>query len=174
MNAHEDGRIARGARHREALVDAANALIHERSSATMTADEIASRAGVSRRTVFNHFGSVDEIVTAACTRELAAAVDAMQEASAQGARHGASSSPAFDALAHIFTTLDLTPTVSYLAVVLEPHGVRSTARHRFDEIFWEAGDLLASLATPRETSTSARRWPRPSRFTSPWSSVSRC
>lgn len=50
------------ARTRQALIDAARALAGERGLDSVTADEIADRAGVSRRTFFNYFPSIEAVV----------------------------------------------------------------------------------------------------------------
>jgi AcrR family transcriptional regulator len=47
---------------REALLDAAYALFRERGFAATTMDDIADRAGLSRRTAFRYFASKDELV----------------------------------------------------------------------------------------------------------------
>ncbi|MGH8882710.1 MAG: TetR/AcrR family transcriptional regulator, partial [Stackebrandtia sp.] len=53
-------------RHRRAIVDAAAVLMDETGGTTFTVDQLAARADVSRRTVFNHFASVDDIVITVC------------------------------------------------------------------------------------------------------------
>ena len=73
-----DRRAALKKRHRTAIVDAADALIRERGSARFSVDELADRADVSRRTVFNHFSSLDDVVTTACARELAVVIDTFE------------------------------------------------------------------------------------------------
>jgi AcrR family transcriptional regulator len=57
-------------RHRRAILDAAVALVQSGDGARFSADELAVRAGVSRRTVFNHFGSLDDVLLAVCTETL--------------------------------------------------------------------------------------------------------
>ena len=52
--AMQDGRVQRGARNREAILDACLELIRERA-ALPTAQDVAVRAGVQVRTVFRHF-----------------------------------------------------------------------------------------------------------------------
>jgi TetR/AcrR family transcriptional regulator, regulator of autoinduction and epiphytic fitness len=61
-----DRRSALKARHREAIVAAATALMERDSGTDFTVEELARQADVSRRTVFNHFDTVDDIVVAAC------------------------------------------------------------------------------------------------------------
>lgn len=63
-----DGRLARGARARAAIVDALLALI-ERGDLRPSAARIAERAGVSLRSVFQHFSDVDSLFAAAASRQ---------------------------------------------------------------------------------------------------------
>ena len=70
-----DRRQAIKYRHRQAIVDAAAALMEERGSTRFTVDELAERADVSRRTVFNHFTSLDEVVVMAAAELLGHIVD---------------------------------------------------------------------------------------------------
>lgn len=63
-----DGRIARGVRTRESVVNAFESLIREGSSPTGA--ELASRAGVSCRSIFTHFGDMEGVATAATRRVL--------------------------------------------------------------------------------------------------------
>ena len=55
-----DGRFARGARTREAIVDALLALLND-SNPSPGARDIAARAGVSLRTVFQHFDDIESL-----------------------------------------------------------------------------------------------------------------
>jgi AcrR family transcriptional regulator len=76
-----DGRSARAARTRQAVVDALLALLHE-GRTRPTAREIAARAGVSLRSVYVHFDDLDDLFTAAAAanfeqiRDLLVPVDA--------------------------------------------------------------------------------------------------
>lgn len=63
-------RSQREQRHR-ALVDAARALATEHGADGFTVDRVATLAGVSRRTVFNHFASLDHLLVAVCEQILA-------------------------------------------------------------------------------------------------------
>ncbi|MER5671606.1 TetR/AcrR family transcriptional regulator [Pseudonocardia alni] len=63
----------RRVRSRELLYEAATALVAERGFAATTMEDIAHRAGLSRRTAFNHFPSKGELaVEWAMRREVAA------------------------------------------------------------------------------------------------------
>ena len=70
-----DRRAALKARHRAAILSAATALIAEHDGPDFGVDELAARADVARRTVFNHFGSLDEVLLSVCTDALTVLVD---------------------------------------------------------------------------------------------------
>lgn len=74
-----DRRSALKARHRQAIVVAARHLIDERHGPRFTVDELARQADVSRRTVFNHFETLDDVILAACTEILDGVVAAFRE-----------------------------------------------------------------------------------------------
>jgi AcrR family transcriptional regulator len=63
-----DGRLARGERARAAIVEALLALI-ERGDLRPSAARVAERAGVSLRSVFQHFNDVDSLFAAAASRQ---------------------------------------------------------------------------------------------------------
>jgi AcrR family transcriptional regulator len=63
-----DGRSARAARTRDAVVDALLALLDE-GNLRPTAREIADRAGVSLRSVYVHFDDLEDLFTAAAGKQ---------------------------------------------------------------------------------------------------------
>jgi AcrR family transcriptional regulator len=74
-DAREAGLRARNATsRREALVAAAYALFAEKGYAATTMDDVAARAGLSRRTAFRYFASKEELVFPAHAERLAALV----------------------------------------------------------------------------------------------------
>lgn len=75
VEAPADRRAALKARHRRAILDAAHALISEGGAARFSVDQLADRADVSRRTIFNHFASIDDVVTTACTEALGVVIE---------------------------------------------------------------------------------------------------
>jgi TetR/AcrR family transcriptional regulator of autoinduction and epiphytic fitness len=79
-----DRRAALKARHRRAILDAANALISE--GVRFSVDQLAERADISRRTVFNHFSSIDDVVTTVCTEMLAVVIDGFRTTVTSGER----------------------------------------------------------------------------------------
>jgi TetR/AcrR family transcriptional regulator, regulator of autoinduction and epiphytic fitness len=60
-----DGRVARSHRTIERIVRAMLALVEEEGRHRPTADQVASRAGVSRRALYLHFDSLDEVLARA-------------------------------------------------------------------------------------------------------------
>jgi AcrR family transcriptional regulator len=59
---HEDLRARRGAQTHDALIEASLRLFLERGYETVTMEEIAEAAGVSRRTAFRYFPSKESLV----------------------------------------------------------------------------------------------------------------
>lgn len=110
------------ARTRAALVDAALSLALERPIETLTAEQVADAAGVSRRTFFNYFPSVEALLaTGAVDTEgaLRAALDARPI--------GESLLASFKAVMEEIFTLDL---LAQSAIVWRVVGA-SPAAHRF-------------------------------------------
>jgi AcrR family transcriptional regulator len=64
-----DGRTARAERTRESVVDGLLALIEEGDLAP-TAQRIAERAGVSQRSIYQHFADIESLYRAASARQL--------------------------------------------------------------------------------------------------------
>ena len=114
-----DRRAALKERHRTAIVDAADALIRERGSARFSVDELADRADVSRRTVFNHFSSLDDVVTTACARELAVVIDTFEAQVVATPLGDGTFGSLFDEVAATLRATDLTPAIAYLGTALE-------------------------------------------------------
>lgn len=72
-------RQAHKERTRAALVAAAFELLEEHGFDALTADVVADRAGVSRRTLFNYFGSVEEVLVHPDTLMLERFLDRLRE-----------------------------------------------------------------------------------------------
>ncbi|KQT02053.1 TetR/AcrR family transcriptional regulator [Cellulomonas sp. Leaf395] len=116
-------RAALRERHHRSIVDAAATLMRETGGTTFTVDELARRADVSRRTVFNHFDSLDDVVTTVCGEILGTVFDSLEA-------HTAASTGAtmFDELAHALTATDLVTPMAYLTRVLRGGGDELTPR----------------------------------------------
>lgn len=85
VTAATDRRTALKERHRAALVAAARELVDERGPTGFTTEDLAARADVSRRTVFNHFAHLEDVVVACAEAELAEAVAAVEHDLCAGA-----------------------------------------------------------------------------------------
>lgn len=68
-------REALKARHRQAILAAAQQLVRQRGGRGFGVADLAERADVSPRTIFNHFDSLEDVVLATCADEIAAVVD---------------------------------------------------------------------------------------------------
>jgi TetR/AcrR family transcriptional regulator of autoinduction and epiphytic fitness len=110
----EDRRAALRARHHRAILDAARVMIAEQGIAGFNVDVIAERADVSRRTVFNHFSSVDDLVTTSCTEELAVVIESFRAAvNARPAGPGSRASM-FEDVAAALRTTDIPRVIAFL------------------------------------------------------------
>jgi len=78
-----DQRVLRGRRNREAVLDAAIELMEE-GLHTPTADEVADRAGVARRSVYHHFEDLDGLSAAVADRHFARFADLIHPISSDG------------------------------------------------------------------------------------------
>ncbi|SDR91608.1 regulatory protein, tetR family [Paraoerskovia marina] len=74
-----DRRAAAKARTRHAIVDAASTLMDRTQGVDFSVDELAAEADVARRTVFNHFDSLDDVVAAVGSGGFARILDALRD-----------------------------------------------------------------------------------------------
>lgn len=74
---------------RDTLLEAAHAAVSERPWTGVRMVEIAARAGVSRQTLYNEFGSKEGLGTALVTQRVADFLDGAIAVAAQAARKGA-------------------------------------------------------------------------------------
>lgn len=109
-----DRRTALKERHRAAILVAAAELIDETGGVHFTMEELARRADVSRRTVFNHFASVDDILTGVFADVLATLVDHYDQRLARSPELGGGTGSMFAELADAFRTTDLVTPMAYL------------------------------------------------------------
>lgn len=114
-----DRRTALKERHRQAIVDAAAALIAEADGTDFTVDELAVRADVSRRTIFNHFAGVDDVIAAVCGDVLGTIAESL-EARAGSCAIDLAADPAvlIESIAAALRETDLVGPMSYLTRVL--------------------------------------------------------
>ena len=81
----EDGRVRRSRETRARLIEATWALLGE-GNWRPTAREIARRTGVSQRTVFAHFGTLNDLMTEAAARHSDDVASTMRRIPAVAAR----------------------------------------------------------------------------------------
>lgn len=143
-----DRRAALKERHRRAIVDAADALIREQRSSRFGVDELAARADVSRRTVFNHFSSLDDVVVTACTRELAVVIDTFQAQVHANPLGDGSPAALFRDVSSTLRGTDLPPAIAYLWHALDDldDGEAYAARIMQDVFSRVSAQLVAAVS----------------------------
>lgn len=107
-------------RHRSAILEAARSLIADGSN-EFSVDELAARADVSRRTVFNHFRSLDEVVVTIGTSELQVVVDQFLDAAAATPVGDGSRAAMFTELAETLRAADLSTAIARVSAILGGH-----------------------------------------------------
>jgi len=120
-----DRRAALRARHRRAIVDAAASLMEENGGARFTVDELAARADVARRTIFNHFASLDDVVVEVCEDVLGTVVDAL---GASAADPGTDRTTPLDDVTAALRGTDLVGPMAYLTRALGGTATEPTPR----------------------------------------------
>jgi AcrR family transcriptional regulator len=145
-----DRRAALKARHRQAILDAADALIRERGNPRFSVDELAERADVSRRTVFNHFASLDDIVVTTCTQLLTGTVEEFRAVTGSPLASGSSREALLDEFAAGMSRIDLPSVISYLAGVLFKEGADSRSHSVMHDVFTRTTEQMS-----RETAARA-------------------
>jgi AcrR family transcriptional regulator len=145
-----DRRHQRGAQHREAIVAAAADLLARTRSVQLSADVLAERAGVSRRTVFNHFPSLDDVVTEVVARSIGQAVDEI-DAAVRRVAVDDTLDDTFTRMAAVFEAADLTPQMAFLWSVLSvDDALPQRYGHLIDDAFQRLRDLLVASALAQE------------------------
>lgn len=124
----------RGQRH-GAIVEAARALATEHGADGFTVEGVAHAAGVSRRTVFNHFAGVDQLLVAVCeqifTEVTLELLDSLERGTATLPEGAAGNRAALEALCESTRTVDLPTAVATINRVL---GAPDPADERADTI----------------------------------------
>ncbi len=121
-----DREAASKARKRRRIVDAARELLAERAGTDFSVEEVAERAGLSRRTIFNYFPSVDDLLVEVGTEMLGGLVATLRVADGAPVADPATEdvrAALFAELAEALHTVDLVPAMVQLTQVLG--GVRT-------------------------------------------------
>jgi AcrR family transcriptional regulator len=144
-----DRREALKSRHRRAIVDAAAALMTERGDTGFTVDRLAERADVSRRTVFNHFRSLDDIVLEVFGEMLEAIVDSIE--ANLTAETGDQAGNMFDEFAAAIRQTDLVTPITRLKRLLRQKGNEPAPSQAalFERAINDVGSRLTAIMTRR-------------------------
>ena len=113
-----DRRAALKQRSRQAIVDAAAALLEEQCGLRFTVDQLAERADVSRRTIINYFATLDDVVTAVCSDLLGALVDTFVNHALAEPPQDDTPAAMFDEVASALRTTELVGPMAYLTRAL--------------------------------------------------------
>lgn len=144
--------------NRRAILDAAAALAEERGLGHFTVKDLADRAGVSRRTIFNHFASVDDAVYARLSELLGVVVDDFVEiADATPPPAAPSTGAVFEQLADVIDRTALVRSLSHIARLV------GTSEDHPATVLW-SHEVLQSV-TARLTAEVTRRNPQSDPFT---------
>lgn len=135
-----DRRAALKNRHRQAIVDAAAALMDERSGTDFTVEELAERADVSRRTVFNHFSSLDDVVVEVCSDALRTVIEDLADVPPGDG----SNASMMEEMAAVLRAADLVAPLAYLTRVLGCPAEQPSPRQALMtlRVFTEVSNLL--------------------------------
>jgi TetR/AcrR family transcriptional regulator, regulator of autoinduction and epiphytic fitness len=145
-----DRRTALKAKHRDAILSAARQLIAEREGPRFTVDELADRADVARRTVFNHFASVDEVVLALCIEALDGVIEDLLGAVAAAPVGAGTPRSVFDGLAESLRSADLPRAISAIVAILGyPGSEDQRGRTLESETFSRVGGRLVRAVNGR-------------------------
>jgi TetR/AcrR family transcriptional regulator, regulator of autoinduction and epiphytic fitness len=138
-----DRRTVLKSRHRDAIIDAAEKLVAERGGPHFTVDELADRADVARRTVFNHFSSIDEVLLALCSNALEILIDDFVASVAASPVGDGTPASLFDQLAQTMRTTDLPGAIARIARIIgDPSPEDPRGRALGDQAFARAAERL--------------------------------
>jgi AcrR family transcriptional regulator len=139
-----DRRAALKARHRQAILDAADALILERGGPRFSVDELAERADVARRTIFNHFASIDDVVLTASSQVLTVLTENFSAAAEAMPVGDGGRAAMFQEIAEAFRITDLPEAIAYLFLALGGvEGNEARMAPQIQEAFGRTSEALA-------------------------------
>ena len=150
-----DRRAALKARHRAAILAAASALVEERGGPGFGVDELAARADVARRTVFNHFASHDDVLLTFCTDALTVVVDDVLASVASTPMGDGSRSAMLDELAAALFASDLPTAIAAVVRITGSGEVDERTRPLADLAFARVGERLLQEVARRHPAADA-------------------
>ncbi len=113
-----DRRAANRQRTHEAILSAAHELVRERQQADFSFEELATHADVSRRTVFNHFSTRDDLTLALCNDILAAVIEDFRRCATEVPVGDSSRDDYFDAIFTALAATDLPGAIRTIVRIL--------------------------------------------------------
>jgi TetR/AcrR family transcriptional regulator, regulator of autoinduction and epiphytic fitness len=147
-----DRRAALKEKHRAAILGAARDLVHEQGGPRFSVDDLASKADVARRTIFNHFASLDEVLLTLCGDVLDGLVDDfVADVAAKPVGEGTQASM-FEEMAQSLRSFDLPSAIVDIVLILgtpspdDPRGQALT-----NETFARAADRLVAEVERRNS-----------------------
>ena len=143
-----DRRAALKAKTRRAILAAAAAIMTQRRTTDFSVDELAAAADVSRRTVFNHFASLEDVVTEVAAEMLNEIVDDIEP--------GAASAPPETVLADLVATAAADQLVPVVAGLVDLLGVDATEQGDREAVLMQRA---FTVFTERMSAAMARRHP---------------
>ncbi|GAA4664494.1 TetR/AcrR family transcriptional regulator [Frondihabitans cladoniiphilus] len=145
-----DRRAALKARHRSAILAAARELVDERGGPQFTVDELAERADVARRTIFNHFASLDEVLLRLCGDALDVLIDDFVATVAAAPVGEGTRASLFDDIASSIRSTDLPGAIASITIVFGPPDPDDPrGRALSDEAFARVAARLLDEVVPR-------------------------
>jgi TetR/AcrR family transcriptional regulator of autoinduction and epiphytic fitness len=156
-HAPTDRREAVKFHNRRAIIDAAAVLVEERGLGGFTVTDLAERAGVSRRTIFNHFASAEDAVYAGFSEALEVLVDNfVATVSASPQSGGSDLAAAFEQMATVMQSTDLVRPLARIVRVI------SAREDHPDTALW--GHQVLQSVTARMTAEITDRYPQADAF----------
>lgn len=139
-------------RRRQRIIDAATQLFVSHGTPP-SVDDVADLAGVSRRTVFNYFPSVDDLIIAVGTDALSGLTEGLHFTSTHSAAGGDDPEVVFAEVATALRSIDLVDTVVRLTRILGDTGyenprIAALVRNAFIAI---ADRMVSALTTHHPT-----------------------
>lgn len=147
MLSENNPRVDPRTRTRSQILKAAQELIAERGNAHFSADELSARAGVSRRSVFNHYISLDDVVMQVCAQVLARSIENFQTAVSAEPDDSARSVTAL--MSKALLEIDLLTPTSYLWKILGEDNPNDRSSHLLRNVFARVTDLLTEEVIAR-------------------------
>jgi AcrR family transcriptional regulator len=136
-------------RARQSILDAADGFIRDHDVAGFSVDTLAERADVSRRSVFNHFSSLDDVVAQVCTRELSGPVDEILERFRSAPPGEETPEAVYAELAEAIRATDLSAAIAYLAHALAFQSSRIHGQRNVRDVFDLFSKRLFEMASER-------------------------